>query len=179
VMLRLMALDPGPAIYLGRPCYLGLASRAPCTPEDWTTRRYSPRVVKSMASALATIAGRMAGNRLELFGHSGGGTLAVLLARRVPNVVRVVTLAGNLDHRAWSEIHGYSPLDQSLNPIDEGPLPQGIVQLHLVGERDRNIPPELVERAARLLGNGKIRILPDVTHICCWEAQWPAVLAGH
>jgi len=179
VMLELMALDPGPAVYLGRPCYFGFASRPPCTTDDWTLRRFDRQIVASMASALAKVAGQTTSGRLELFGHSGGGTLAVLLARRVGGVARVVTLAGNLDHRAWSQIHGYSPLEGSLNPVDEGPLPEEIVQLHLVGEKDQNIPPVLVARAAGQLGAGKIRILTGVTHTCCWEAYWPAVLAGH
>jgi pimeloyl-ACP methyl ester carboxylesterase len=141
--------------------------------------RFSPRVVESLISALANATGRTEDDRLELFGHSGGGTLAVLLARRIEGVDRVVTLAGNLDHRAWSKMHGYSPLEQSLNPTDEGPLPRGIVQLHLVGELDRNIPPELVERAAPHLGDSKVQILPGVTHACCWEASWHVILADH
>jgi hypothetical protein len=44
---------------------------------------------------------------------------------------------------------------------------------------DRNIPPELVERAAPHLGDSKVQILPGVTHACCWEASWHVILADH
>lgn len=177
IMLRLMALDASPAIYLGRPCYFGLAKRSPCSPEDWTQGRFSLHVVESMAQALISIVGETDARRLELFGHSGGGTLAVLLARRVKGVTRVITLAGNLDHGAWTQLHDYAPLEDSLNPVDEGRLPNGIEQLHLAGEDDRNVPATLVEQAAARLGTGEVRVLPGVGHACCWEDFWPAALA--
>ena len=41
LVLRLMALDAAPRIYLGRPCYHGLANAPRCTPALWTTRRYA------------------------------------------------------------------------------------------------------------------------------------------
>ena len=177
VMLDLMALDPGPAVYLGRPCYFGLADRPPCEAGDWTQRRFSPEVVESMASALDQITRASHNGQLELFGHSGGGTLAVLLAHRVKNVIRVVTLAGNLDHRKWSELHGYLPLTGSLNPVDEGPLPAYIAQLHVAGERDKIVPANLIESAAIQLGAEGIRILPGQAHACCWADFWQELLA--
>lgn len=39
LMLELMALDPAPAAFLGRPCYFELDDPA-CTPELWTHKRY-------------------------------------------------------------------------------------------------------------------------------------------
>ena len=57
LMLRLMTIDPEPAVYLGRPCYFGLAIQPPCTPRDWTLDRFSvsprtsPRVVSPSAQA--------------------------------------------------------------------------------------------------------------------------------
>ena len=46
--LALMSEDPTPAIYLGRPCYMGLAASANCSVALWTSRRYAPEVVASM-----------------------------------------------------------------------------------------------------------------------------------
>src|SRR5262245_45816502 len=76
LLLRLMALDPSPSVYLGRPCYHGLSETSPCSSIVWTQQRYSEAVVSSIAEALRHIL--RAGNfdRLAWFGHSGGGTLA-------------------------------------------------------------------------------------------------------
>ena len=52
LMLRLMAMDPAPSIYLGRPCYHGFAETPPCTPDMWTDSRYSEAVINSMSKDL-------------------------------------------------------------------------------------------------------------------------------
>jgi pimeloyl-ACP methyl ester carboxylesterase len=174
LMLELMALDPGPAIYLGRPCYFGLADRAPCTPLEWSLRRFSADTVASMAAVIAHEGHDAAA--VQIFGHSGGGTLAVLLARTLHNVTAVVTLAGNLDPAAWARLHGYAPLTGSLDPLQGGALASSIRQWHLAGERDRNVPPALIEAAAQVLGKGDFRIVEHADHACCWQREWPAVL---
>src|SRR5262245_12603123 len=55
LILALMARDPAARLYLGRPCYHGLASAPGCTDALWTSARYSVRVVDSMAAALRRI----------------------------------------------------------------------------------------------------------------------------
>jgi hypothetical protein len=179
VMLQLMALDSEAAVYVGRPCYFGLATTAPCTTLDWTLNRFSQDAVDSMAQVIERLRAAGGHGTVELFGHSGGGAMAVLIARRLHDATRVVTLAGNLDIAAWTELHGYSPLLGSLNPVSEGPLPERVAQLHLAGELDRNVPPELIADAAHRLGAAGIRILAGVEHACCWEGEWPGVVAGH
>jgi len=176
VMLELMALDPAPAVYVGRPCYLGLARDPPCVPADWTTGRYSERVVASLASLISQLEDERGPVALELYGHSGGGSLAVLIAPRLPGVTRVVTLAGNLDTDAWTRYHGYSPLGGSLNPVQQGRLPADIRQLHLAGGADRTVPDWLIRRAAPLLGGADAEVLPGVTHSGGWQEHWRAVL---
>lgn len=174
LMLELMALDPGPAIYLGRPCYFGLAARAPCTPLDWSLRRFSADTVASMAAVIAQEGHDAAA--VQIFGHSGGGTLAVLLARTLHNVTGVVTLAGNLDPAAWARLHRYTPLTGSVDPLQGGALAESILQWHLAGERDRNMPPALIEAGVHALGAGEFRIVEGADHACCWQREWPAVL---
>jgi pimeloyl-ACP methyl ester carboxylesterase len=179
LMLQLMALDTEAALYIGRPCYFGLATNSPCTPLDWTLQRFGPEVVASMASVIRSAVVAAQAPELRLFGHSGGGTLAVLLARELPEVTQVVTLAGNLDPAAWAALHGYSPLTGSLDPLQGGPLPATTTQLHLGGERDRNVPPALMAQAARTLGAAEgVRIMAGADHACCWRQVWPQVLAG-
>jgi pimeloyl-ACP methyl ester carboxylesterase len=175
-MLRLMVLDPLPVLYLGRPCYFGLALDPPCSPLDWTLGRFGPRIVDSMVAVIEQSAGNA--DAIELFGHSGGGALAVLLARRLEKVTRVVTLAGNLDPDAWAALHGYTPMRDSEKPLDGGPLRKDLTQVHYAGALDRNVPPELLKSAVPKLGSGRLVVVAGADHTCCWSDVWPAVLAG-
>lgn len=178
LMLRLMAQDTVPSVYLGRPCYHGLADDPHCAPELWTSGRYSQRVVDSMAAALARIwrAGHF--KELVLIGYSGGGALAMLLAAQFPQTVAVVTLAGNLDPAVWAQHHGYTPLWTSLNPSRQPPLNPGIFQLHLLGGGDQNILPAMVRSAVSRQKHAKLHFLADFDHVCCWWEVWPSVLTA-
>ena len=170
LMLELMALDPAPGVYLGRPCYFGLPD-AECSPLWWTQRRYSAQVVQSLDRVLDRFAVGYRG--LVLFGHSGGGTLAMLRAGRRADVKAVVTLAGNLDIDAWAELHGYTPLEGSLNPARQPPLPGSIRQLHLVGERDTVIPAALLSGVLEGQPSAEMRVVAGANHVCCWQSLWP------
>lgn len=178
VMLHLMALDPSPAVYVGRPCYFGLATDPPCSPVDWTLGRFSERVVASLARVIESLQQHGGYRALELYGHSGGGALAVLLGRRMSGVRRVVTLAGNLDPDAWARYHDYTPLSLSLNPVQLGALPASVQQLHVAAAEDTSVPAWLVQSAAPKLGDGRVVVLADANHTCCWAEHWPALLAG-
>jgi len=177
VMLQLMTLDAAPAVYVGRPCYFGLARDPPCTEIDWTLGRFSEPVVESMAQAIEQLRRERGHRYVELYGHSGGGTLAALLAARVPGIVRIVTLAGNLDPDAWSRHHGYSPLSGSLNPARRGRLPDSVEQLHLAGARDESVPAWMIAQAAPQLGAVAVEVVPGVAHSCCWSARWSLLLS--
>jgi hypothetical protein len=177
LMLKLMALDSAHSIYLGRPCYFGLYRDEGCGPIYWTLRRYGPEVLDSMEAALRGEVARAGATHVELFGHSGGGTLAVLLAERTSVVTRVITIGANLDLTAWCELHHYSPLVGSLNPADGEPRRADLDMLHFVGEKDTNAPPALVEAAARARGGEAVRIVANFDHSCCWDTAWPRILS--
>jgi dienelactone hydrolase len=176
-MLDLMALDSTASVYLGRPCYHGLYAQASCDPALWTHARYSRRVVASMAQALEQIMRAHGYQHCVLIGYSGGGTLAMLLAERIANVLAVVTIAGNLDPEAWARHHHYSPLVGSLNPTRRPPLPDGIYQLHLAAENDDIVPPEMCKAALSNQSGAELRVIPDYDHVCCWRELWPSVLS--
>jgi len=177
LMLSLMAMDRTPSVYLGRPCYNEQTRSKNCTPAHWTSGRYSAQVVNSMASILATEVERSGVSEVSLFGHSGGGALALLLAEKIPQVVRIVTLAGNLDTDAWIEHHGYSRLYTSLNPAKRAALSQRVEQFHFMGARDANIPPALVLGWIQSQSNAYGIIFDSFTHGCCWMDIWDEVLA--
>ncbi len=175
LMLRLLGLDPGPAVLLGRPCYDGLADDAGCRPALWMDERYSEAVVASMAAALREVLAEGAYRRVAWFGHSGGGSLAVLLAARVPETAAVVTAAANLDIDAWAASRGARPFVGSLNPARQPALPAAVVQRHYAGGRDEVVPPDVTRKG---LGPGvPLTVVPEYDHRCCWEKLWPKLLA--
>ncbi len=176
LMLRLLDLDPGPAVLVGRPCYYGLAADAACRPALWTDARYSDAVVTSMAAVVDNLLARGAYRRVAWFGHSGGGTLAVLLAGRVAESAAVVTVAANLDIDAWADRRGARRLADSLNPARQPPLSAAIAQHHYAGGRDQIVPPEVTRRG--LGPAAELTVIADYDHRCCWEELWPAILAG-
>lgn len=173
--LALMAVESGPALYLGRPCYHGKRHSAGCHGWLWTDGRYNDAVVTSMAAALDRIVARYRYARVVLIGHSGGGALAMLLAPRSRGVVAVVTIAANLDIDAWSDLHGYGRLTGSLNPARQPPLAKPLIQMHFAGGRDRVVPPKIVK--AGLRDGLRLTVIPQYDHLCCWTAFWPQVLA--
>lgn len=179
LMLDLMAMDTARTLYVGRPCYLGQSDEPGCSSSLWTYQRFSDAVVDSMAAAIrASAAGSAGGDNSEivLFGHSGGAALALLIAARLPQVNAVVTVAGNLDVNAWVKHHRYTPLYGSLDPALQPPLPLTIRQLHLLGARDRVIPPKLVTGWIERQPAAKIWQFDSYTHSCCWKRQWHHVL---
>ena len=176
LMLRLMAQDTEPSIYLGRPCYFGFAQTQPCNPWWWTDGRFAPEVVDSMAAALVRLMSRRKDAAVVIIGHSGGGALAMLLATRQIKVAAVVTLAGNLDTEAWTQLHHFSDLTGSLNPALMATLDKRITQLHFQGGGDKNIPPTLVSRFAARQPHAHFKIYPKFDHRCCWEEKWPEIL---
>lgn len=177
LMLALMQSDRLPGLYLGRPCYFGLALKAPCEGIYWTHARYSETVVRSMQLALKEMLRRYHYRRLVFIGHSGGGALAMLLAERFPQTVGVVTLAGNLDTDRWTRLHGYERLVDSLNPATRPPLPASVWQLHLAGSEDHVIPPAIIRPVVERQPNARFEIMDGYSHTCCWQQVWPDVLA--
>jgi len=177
IMLRLMALDPIASVYVGRPCYHGFSHSLSCHPRWWTADRYSETVVESLSSVLTQIAHEYGKREIVIFGYSGGGALAMLLAERLAIVQGVVTVAGNLDIEAWVDYHSYSPLTGSINPASLLPFKEKLYQFHVVGSHDEVVPPHLVQTAMKRQGGIKPVVIDNVDHQCCWEDLWPGILS--
>jgi pimeloyl-ACP methyl ester carboxylesterase len=175
LMLRLAAEMPGSRIYLGRPCYMLREHDPRCSAELWTGARYSLRVVASMSAAIDRFAAQHGFKDITLLGYSGGGTLAVLIAPRLHAHIKVITIGANLDIAAWTGIHGYLPLDESLNPADEPPLPSSIEELHLYGDRDTNASRDAATRYLNRIDPASVRVMVGYGHVCCWERDWPRI----
>jgi hypothetical protein len=178
LMLHLMALDSSPSVYLGRPCYHGLATIPPCSPLLWTHERYSGKAVESMEAALNRVLMNYPDTRLVFLGHSGGGTLAMLLAGRFERTRAVVSLAGNLDTATWAEYHNYSPLTGSLNPAAQPDLDTRVLQRHYIGALDQRVPPAITKHVMATHPGMELVEFKNFDHTCCWQQVWPAILAS-
>ena len=174
VMLPLMALDPSPALYLARPCYNGHAHDLGCHQGLWTQARYGGEVVEAMAQALQAFAERHHIREWVLLGHSGGGSLALLLANRLAQTRAVVTLAANYDIDVWADHHHYLRLETSLNPAKQADL--GLEEWHLLARNDVTVPPSLFEQALRQRKNSHVQLI-EGDHQQGWLAIWPGLLA--
>ncbi|MCJ2164994.1 MULTISPECIES: hypothetical protein [unclassified Pseudodesulfovibrio] len=179
---RLAAADTGTAVmYLARPCQFVEGEQARnCITPFWTSARFSEPVIQDLSLALDAAKSRIGARRLELVGYSGGGAVAVLLAARRDDVDLIVTVAGNLDHTLWTEMHGVSPLRDSLNPVNVARGVQGIRQVHIVSVDDEVVPPAVVESYVRAMTDtNTVRIVTvkGVEHDGDWREAVAAVFA--
>lgn len=128
-------------VYLARPCqYI----KSPiCSKRHWTTARFAPEVINAEYAAVKQIAGD---NPVILIGFSGGAQVAGLIAsaKQGLNVKKIITIAGNLDHLAWTQYHNLPPLNESMNLESYRKQFAQISQIHYVGSDDKVMPPVLV-----------------------------------
>jgi Serine hydrolase (FSH1) len=177
--LRLALLDKKPAVYLARPCqYIADNQSKNCTQKYWTSHRFSAEVIASTHQAIDQIKQKWSAQKLILIGYSGGGAVAALVAARRNDVLKLVTVAGNLDHAYWTSQRHLSPLSGSLNPADAWMDLQKIPQQHYVGGKDTIIDKSIVQVYAakfKISDNLGVSILPSFSHHCCWESVWPSL----
>ncbi|OUR64836.1 hypothetical protein A9Q79_05975 [Methylophaga sp. 42_25_T18] len=171
----------GAAAYLARPCqyHQELNETRLCNQSYWTKKRYAEEVISASEQALTQLKNKYQANKLILVGYSGGAAVAALLAAQRDDVKKLITVAGNLDHQAWTEFHNVTPLADSLNPVDYLEQLQDIPQLHFVGEHDQNIPPKLAQDFIANYDSAKfakVIVVTDQSHSCCWQEIWPKLI---
>lgn len=188
VSLKLAFADPGTGAvaWIGRPCQYTLPDHGRnCRTALWTTSRYAPEVVDSMGMAVDVLKRRSGSGRVILVGYSGGGAIAALLAARRSDVVKIITVAANLDLEYWTRRDDLSPLAGSLDPARQSAETLGrIPQLHFTGGRDRIVGTDVARSYLdRLSPHSAARLveIPDFTHSCCWAKEWGLLLSryGH
>ncbi len=123
---------------------------------DWTTSRFSEKIVNSVSQAVKEIAGK---RPVVLIGYSGGALLSGLVISRNPDlkIVKWVTIAGVLNHKKWTEFLKLPPLKDSL---DLDVLPD-VKQVHIVGEKDKIVPVELTKS---IVPEETLIIVPKAKH---------------
>jgi pimeloyl-ACP methyl ester carboxylesterase len=91
----------------------------------------------------------------------------------------LVTVAGNLDHRRWTEYNQIQPLSGSLNPVDYTHALEQVPQVHLIGDRDNVVPGSvLASYLAKLndLDHVQSYIVTGADHTCCWDVALASAL---
>lgn len=164
LMRKLAATDThANVVYLARPCQFSKGVQ--CAQKYWTTARFAPEVIEAEYEALKQITHHAP---VVLIGYSGGAQVAGLIAlKKDLNIQKIITIAGNLDHKAWTEYHRLPALSQSLNLADSKEKFALMEQLHYVGAKDKVIPPILTEQ---FVGDkNKIVVLPSATHAGGWD----------
>ena len=126
-------------IYIARPCqYIDFKNDKNCQNRQyWSQARFSKEVVKSINDAIDKIKKNHDFKKVNLYGFSGGGGLAVLVASLRDDVVSIKTIAANLNHKKIGEIHQATPLSLSLDPVDFISDIAHIKQLHIAGGSDK------------------------------------------
>ncbi len=181
VAYKLAQQDPNKnVIYLARPCqFTKMIGELPCDKKYWTSHRFSSEVLKSMNNALDDIKRRHPIRHFHLFGYSGGANIAALLTAQRDDVVRLTTIAGNLDHQLQSKMHGVSEMPYSLNAKNIAKQISNIPQIHYVGEKDKIIFQAITKSyltSAGLNHTDHLKIIPHVSHHEGWLEIWQKLL---
>lgn len=181
VALKMASRDPAPNIlYIARPCqYVGGVNGRNCHPAYWSTARYSEEVVAALGEVVDRYRQRAGAPTLRLYGYSGGGTLALLLAARRQDVEAVTSVAAILDVREWTRRQGVTPLAHSLNPADFAGRLADVRQVHYAGAKDEVVPVAVSESYLQRFPPSRrpsLVVLPGQEHDCCWADIWPSLL---
>lgn len=142
-------------VYLARPCQYIKSNNYNSI--DWTTGRFSQKIVDNVAQAIKQIA---SDKKVVLIGYSGGGLLCGLIINQYQqdlNIVKWVTIAGLLNHTRWTTYFNYVPLKDSLD-LDAIP---DIEQTHYIGKKDKIIPYQFTLESA---DKSNCVIIEDATH---------------
>lgn len=162
------ALSANAVLYLARPCqYLSADALQACSVADWTNARFAEKWVMRLNAAINEIQRSTGARHIVLTGYSGGGVMAALLAARRADVMMLITVASPLDHRAWTAMHGVSPLSGSLDVQDIRDRLFGLPQLHLVGAKDTTVPPSLLQEFLQPYPSASpthLIVLPNLDH---------------
>ncbi len=173
-LIQLIKSDNYPnIIYLARPCQYTVDKN--CAEKYWTTARFNEDVINSMDYVIK----KFEAKKLELIGYSGGAEIAIFLSAKNSNIISLRTIAGNLDHNAFTKQHNLTPLYESLTPSSSIREISSLPQIHFVGSKDVIINDKIfIAYKAQQLSNSctKFFKITNATHAKGWVEQWPELL---
>ena len=153
-------------LYLARPCQYPKKTGIKCRLKDWTTDRFSAKHVDALLGAVARNV--PPGSQVTLFGHSGGGVMALQLASRLGDkvAIRKIVMTGTpIDVNAWTQANGYSDLAME-NYLDSlRVLAARLVPIFaLFGDLDPVVPEIYMGIAAEAELSIQTRVLTNTSH---------------
>lgn len=174
--LRMALQDPAPnVVWLVQPCYLSSDRFVDCNTALWHPQRYHPARIEAINTAIEQIKTQSGAKKLHLIGHSGGGTIALLIAAKRQDVATVKTIAANLDTDAFARNHQIIPVAAESNPLRHAAVLKNIAQNHWLGQNDEIVPPYLANKYANQVGKGnclRLQVVPNASHDQGWEKRW-------
>jgi hypothetical protein len=178
VGLHLAMLDSKPAniVYISRPCQFHLSRlQKNCDSKYWASHRYSDEVIAATNHVVSLLKRQSRAKKITLVGFSGGATVALLMAARRDDIELIKTVAGNLDHQAFTELHKVTPLRGSLNPTNFPNELSKVNQIHFIGENDKIVPKQIFDSYYQVVGGrcNKLRVVDGAAHDSGWQDSWP------
>ena len=150
-------------IYISRPCqYVNCAECL--NPALWHEERFNEEIVNEMKSLVVHLSHKYKSPALDLIGYDGGGTMAMLLATRIP-VRQVITVGGILDTKDYADSQDI--ILNGLNPANFRSSLSSVPQVHYVGSADKITPSYMAENFVNRLNNplsAVIKSVPGATH---------------
>lgn len=163
--LALAQKDPSEnIIYLTQACQY--IQHKFCKEEVWKSYRFDQQIILEMVEVLTQIQQRYTPGYIELVGYDDGAALALLLANRIPNVRRVITIGGIFDTQHIPHLK-----NEPLNPMLETAKLELIPQLHFIGEKDDKAPLIQAKTFSRKFKNPISFVIKTVskTHHYDWD----------
>jgi hypothetical protein len=166
VALRMAADDTSTnVVYLARPCqFSGAMGTRPCTPDLFTSFRYSPQAIDAMGAALDNVKHRYGIPSFTLVGYHGGAAIAVELAATRKDITFLRTIGGVLDTSVLTRGMKVNPLSGSLNPLDAAPAVAHIPQQHSYHAWAPQMTAEMIHNFLAAEGNpatATVEMAPD------------------
>lgn len=167
--------------WIGRPCqYLQQdMGEFACNVKYVNEARFAPEVIESYDQAIDNIKAVYGIRKIHLVGHGGGAAIAALVAAERNDILTFRSVAGILDHEAWTHYQEMYPLEESINPIIVAPLISAIPQHHFIGGQDKLVPPVLLHRWVQNSGDSpciRYSIIAENSNRFGWQEKWPELL---
>lgn len=143
-------------LYIARPCQY-LKHEKSCKQKYWTYARFSEDIIETINFIIDSYKSDY--KSIELIGYSGGANIAGIISAKRKDIVRYITIAGNLDHSAWSSYHKITPLYDSLNSANYLKIIKEVPQIHFYGEKDKVVPISLILRYKNMLKSDKAEFI--------------------
>ena len=146
----------------------------------WTTARYSSEVIAAIANVIKICQKQFNFKTIEIVSYSGGAAVALLLTPYLPNITKITTFAGNLDHVRWTKYHETEPLYESLDPLKNKAIISKIPQVHFVGKSDDNTTVDLALGYQQKIASNNVKIVPitGFSHDSNWPEIWQKQLTS-